>query len=159
MIHQWINGSQLGFPHNKSCQLPRSPTDFLCLEAPFLPCRALMYEGYPILGSLDNLHVLKRLTIQHQSGLRTVEHGAFWCDFQAMLQQGLPLHAFQVKDAQSDYQSMQRMNSKYLVQQWNSVGCHLQCMLGSLLSSCWDPRLILALCDSVWHCLAFQCFS
>lgn len=110
------------------------------LHMPMMPFGVLKYNSFPILGSLDCLHTLKRWTIQHSLGSRTVHWGSCWVDYWGMLDVGMPLTSYVIKDPQSDQASFQRLNPRFLTDRWDSAGSHIQMVVASLISSCWELR-------------------
>ena len=126
--------SEMTGPFWSNCQVER-------LNFAMMPFGVLKYKGYPILGSLDCLHTLKRFTIQHSAGCRTIRWGALFVEMRGMMMNGMPLPSYVVRDSQSDVESFNRLNPRFLKPSWESAGCFVQCLVASLLSSCWASWL------------------
>ncbi|CAE7269755.1 unnamed protein product [Symbiodinium sp. CCMP2592] len=105
------------------------------MQLKHLPFKILHFKGKPIFGSQDSLHFLKRYTLHHCSGTRSVEWGAFTVDLSCMLCRGLPWKAFVGSDGMCDNDALMRMNGRFLRSSWDCAACHLYALVGSLLSS------------------------
>ena len=108
------------------------------VKAPFFPFGILRYGSSPVLCSLDANHCLKRFTIHHLLGQKTVQWGDMFCDLSGMLKQGLPLSSFTVHDSQSDKQCYVRLNPRYLTSGTLDAGCHIMNLVASLINRAWE---------------------
>ena len=102
---------------------------------PCFPYRRALWKGHPLLGSNGALHVFKRWSLQHQSGVRIVEYGSFFADMSHMLLQGLPAKAFSCTDGQSDKQAAQRSNPAWSQDTFDAHGNVIAMFVGALFMS------------------------
>ena len=128
MLAQVSLADMAGYPFFEECQAQYVP------ELKHFPFGILTWRGHAMHGSQDPLHVLKRFSIHHACGSRSILWGSLTTDMIAMVEQHLPLRAFLFADEQSDKEALQRMNSRFLANKWNQPGCHIFCLVGALLS-------------------------
>ncbi|CAE7253482.1 unnamed protein product [Symbiodinium sp. CCMP2456] len=105
------------------------------MQLKHMPFQILAYKGNPIFGSQDSLHFLKRFSLHHCSGTRTVAWGSFTVDLSCMLCRGLPWKAFVGSDSMCDKDAAMRLNARFLRSTWDCAGCHVYALVASLLSS------------------------
>ena len=89
------------------------------MQLKHVPFKILLYKGKPIFGSQDSLHFLKRFTLHHCSGSRSVDWGSFTVDLSCMLCRGLPWKAFVGSDSMCDRDAVMRLNSRFLRSTWD----------------------------------------
>lgn len=100
----------------------------------YVPFGYLQHGTSVVLGSQDALHFMKRFSLHHGSGSKTISWGSAPTDLSSMLAAGMPLKSFLCSDEQSDVQALHRVNSKYLSKAWNSAGPHLYSFVSAVLS-------------------------
>ena len=102
----------------------------------FFPFRYAMYKDQKILPGLDCLHVLKRFSAGHVSGLRAVKWGAFFVDFAPALRGGLPWKSFCMREPMSDAEALQRLCPAYpAARDWSAYGLAVACLVSALISA------------------------
>ena len=137
-----------GVPFWESCEAKRHKGLL------YIPHGYLQHGDRVVLGSQDALHFLKRFSLHHQSGSKTVCWGSVPTDLISMLSAGMPLKAYLCSDEQSDVQGLQRANSKYLSKDWNAIGPHLYSFVSAVLSFSNQAGDRQDAEERAYHCLA-----
>ena len=104
---------------------------------PVWPFGHLLYgDAKQLLCSfLGGYHAQKRFSLQFASGIKKIVFGNLWTDLSAALNAGLPIHAYALREPQSDKASAARMSPSNWGRGWSSLGGHIFCLLGALIAA------------------------
>ena len=115
------------------CDLKQEASD---VHPSLFPFKKVTYKGQVILPSLDSLHIQKRYSAGHVSGLRAVKWGSFFVDFSPALRRGLPWKSYCMREPMSDIEAVQRLNPVYAGNDdWSASGLGVATLVSALISS------------------------
>ena len=119
----------------------------------YFPFKRLTWrKKHVVLPSLDCNHVLKRFCAHHFSGSRVVCYGRSAMLPSCLLQGGIPYKAYVGTDTQSDKQAILRLAPGFLLKDFDTWGCCVFQLLGSLASSGWEGARGLSHADRSCNC-------
>ena len=119
----------------------------------YFPFKRLTWrKKHVVLPSLDCNHVLKRFCCHHFSGSRVVCYGRSAMLPSCLLQGGIPYKAYVGTDGQSDKQAILRLAPGFLLKDFDTWGCCVFQLLGSLASSGWEGARGLSHADRFCNC-------